>query len=382
MSCVGLEGFGLAQLDISASHQGQCRAGTVGVVLGVPEATIAPHSHADSIAAAGAIVPESLRPGPRPLLTGLPWAERGAGPLPQPSLRARGGHNPCAPSASALVGRAGPSAFREPGGRGKCALPLSRRRLRRFPSPCSSGSVPYAEPPSRRSLSVFLLCRGAGAEVSRLCSSSGRAAPGLAAGPSRGAGGVWTLGLFTVSALALCVCPQPPAGGKGSSPQHPRRQQLSFIPSRSRRERAVQRFHKRPCWCYTPLGLVLLLSEAIGYGWSGVQAQLAPSARRMLCSFHSLSASFFLPFPSNSFTWLSLHLFQSQGAGGLGATQHGVGDWFGLACILVEDSQEGRCELEGKNLWQFLLLWLISHQLQKDQNAVLACLMREGKAQF
>lgn len=43
-------------------------------------------------------------------------------------------------------------------------------------------------------------------------------------------------------------------------------------------------------------------------------------------------------------------------------------DWFGLACILLEDSQEERCELEGKNLWQFLLLWLISHQLQKDQN--------------
>lgn len=28
----------------------------------------------------------------------------------------------------------------------------------------------------------------------------------------------------------LCVRPRPPAGGEGSSPQHPRRRQLSFIP--------------------------------------------------------------------------------------------------------------------------------------------------------
>lgn len=58
----------------------------------------------------------------------------------------------------------------------------------------------------------------------------GRAAP--LAGQLRGwrrvpLAGVRTLGRFTESALALCV---PAAGGKGSSPQHPRREQLSFIP--------------------------------------------------------------------------------------------------------------------------------------------------------
>lgn len=109
---------------------------------------------------------------------------------------------------------------------GRC--PLSRRRLCRFPSPCSSVSVPYAEPPWRRSRSVSRLCRGSGAEASRLCSPSGRASPGGSL--PRGWRSAEPRPLNSQCLRWLCVRPQPRTTGKGSSPQHPRRQQLSFIP--------------------------------------------------------------------------------------------------------------------------------------------------------
>lgn len=92
----------------------------------------------------------------------------------------------------------------------------------------------------------------------------------------------------------LCVCPQPPAGGKGGSPQHPRREQLSL--SGSHRGRAMPRFHKCPCWCYTPLGLARFLSEAVG----DIQRMLCSTCIReflLAFSLKHLHLGFFTPVP-------------------------------------------------------------------------------------
>lgn len=174
---------------------------------------------------------------PRPLLPGLPWAERGAGPLLPPGLGRAGRrgssarHSPSAPSASALLGQARPCAFREPGGRGKCALPpqpaalsagsllrvllgpsLTLSRPQDAPSPCPSCAAVQG-----------LRCRGCAAPLAGGLRGWWRV-------PPTGPAGCGPSASSRCLPLALRVCPQPPARGKGSSPQHLLRQQLFFIP--------------------------------------------------------------------------------------------------------------------------------------------------------
>lgn len=317
---------------------GQCRAGTVGVVPGVPEAASAPHSHADSTGEPAARLAPLALPS-----RGCP----GRSAKPGPSLRARGGQIPAAPPpgtaplpSQPAPGRAGYCAFREPGGRGKWALP---------PQPAAPPQVP---------LSVFLCVRPL--RWAALAALPLRVPPvprfrgwGVAAvqplwpGISRRVppAGLAECGAsaseFAVSALALCAstaanhgerqlpaAPPPPAavlypraGPTGTGPCSG----FTNAPIGVTR-RSVWR-----CSCPSPSGTL----------GSGFRLCLLIAFSECCATSIVYPQVFSCLFPQKASLGFLCTCSSCQWAGSPGAAQHGGGDWFGLATILVEDSQEG-----------------------------------------
>lgn len=164
-----------------------------------------------------------------------------------------------------------------------------------FPQPAAAPQVPlsvslwvpYAELPSRRSPP----CRGSGLR------GRGRAAP--QAGQLRGR-------------PAGVAEPRPPhgvsvcAGGKAAPRSSPAASSCPLSPSRSLRARGMHSSTSAPVG-YTPLALARSLPKAGGDSGPGFRLSLLVPFSE--CDFHPLSASIFLPFPSNGFSCVSIHLF-------------------------------------------------------------------------
>lgn len=245
--------------------------------------------------------------------------------------------------------------------------PLSRwSRLRRSPegevSPCEAR--PARGPPLSAERDVAL---GGGCPR--------RSVRRLRCGSVRGAGSsaadAWSCRSHSASngvssSGRTCQLPRSCQPGEKAAPRvTPSASSWRLSPSRSREAGACDSFRNVPFsiarrsvwWYFCPKP-----SGTVGPGFT---PQLTAVIQQMLCDFvmfiHEFPPAFSLKQLHLGSGWFLNTCSSGQWAGGPGAARHG-GGWFGLVSIL----QEGRCEWESGNVW--LLLGLIHHQLQKDQN--------------